>query len=361
LYIFNHQATKGKKKLDAFLKSVGTRRGADAFELLQDYAIYLQSTKVKPNQVRALVKAAKKFLRFCGTKIDNEDFKDRVTLPKQTVPDLQGTEKRQIVELLNSCKSQRLKTAILLIGATGCRPVEACSVKLSDIDFEHSMITFPAEYTKTKVERRRPMTGELAKQLQTWLKFKYSPHWNVRVNGKREYVEPKPDPDDLVLAHWHQNEKPKPEGIYDTIEDEYGELARVLNIGRKNGRRVLTLKSLRAWVKTTISDLGYSDYSEWFIGHSGSTYYRKPEKEILEIFSRIEPYLTFLDTTGVELKQASLEKRLEKSEENYNYLLRIVQRYANQNTNPMTPREQKEYDRWLAKQYEREQSRNDES
>ena len=30
-------------------------------------------------------------------------------------------------------------------------------------------------------------------------------------------------------------------------------------------------------VKTTISGLGYSDFSEWFIGHSGSTYWSKKE------------------------------------------------------------------------------------
>ena len=40
-------------------------------------------------------------------------------------------------------------------------------------------------------------------------------------------------------------------------------------------RRKITLHSFRRYVKTTISDLGYSDYSEWFIGHSGFTYWRK--------------------------------------------------------------------------------------
>jgi F0F1-type ATP synthase gamma subunit len=48
-------------------------------------------------------------------------------------------------------------------------------------------------------------------------------------------------------------------------------------------------------VKSTISDLGYSDYSEWFIGHSGSTYWRKKDNEKAETFQKIEPYLTFLN------------------------------------------------------------------
>jgi hypothetical protein len=44
-------------------------------------------------------------------------------------------------------------------------------------------------------------------------------------------------------------------------------------------RRKATLHSFRRYVKTTIFDLGYSDYSEYFIGHSGSTYYTKSERD----------------------------------------------------------------------------------
>jgi hypothetical protein len=44
-------------------------------------------------------------------------------------------------------------------------------------------------------------------------------------------------------------------------------------------RREITLHSFRRFVKTTISDLGYQDFSEYFIGHSGSTYWTKKESE----------------------------------------------------------------------------------
>ena len=64
-------------------------------------------------------------------------------------------------------------------------------------------------------------------------------------------------------------------------------------------RRQITFHSFRRFVKSTISDLGYSDYSEWFIGHSGSTYYRKKESEKVEIFKKIEPYLTFLKCLSI--------------------------------------------------------------
>jgi hypothetical protein len=67
-------------------------------------------------------------------------------------------------------------------------------------------------------------------------------------------------------------------------------------------------------VKTTISDLGHSDYSEWFIGHSHSTYYRKPQSEKLELFRKIEPYLTYLDYSELEAKGADVETKLQEKE-----------------------------------------------
>jgi hypothetical protein len=78
-------------------------------------------------------------------------------------------------------------------------------------------------------------------------------------------------------------------------------------------RRKISFHSFRRYVKSTISDLGYSDYSEWFIGHAGSTYYRKSEKEKYELFkNKIEPYLTYLDFSFLERHGADMRTRIEE-------------------------------------------------
>ena len=76
--------------------------------------------------------------------------------------------------------------------------------------------------------------------------------------------------------------------------------------------RKITLHSFRRYLKTTISDLGYSDYSEWFIGHAGSTYWRKKDNEKAEIFQKIEPYLTFLNIQQLNRQGADLETKIEE-------------------------------------------------
>ena len=74
-------------------------------------------------------------------------------------------------------------------------------------------------------------------------------------------------------------------------------------------------------MKSTISDLGFGEYSEDFIGRDASTYYRKTVKEKAEIFTKIEPYLTFLDFATLERKGADTNTRIEELE-SINQILR---------------------------------------
>jgi hypothetical protein len=75
-------------------------------------------------------------------------------------------------------------------------------------------------------------------------------------------------------------------------------------------RREITFHSFRRFVKTTISDLGYGNYSEWFIGHGDSTYWRKKEPEKAELFKKIEPYLTFLNIHQLERQGADIQSEV---------------------------------------------------
>ena len=91
-------------------------------------------------------------------------------------------------------------------------------------------------------------------------------------------------------------------------------------MGKGNGedgnerRRQITLHSFRSIVKITLSDLDYADYSEYFIGHSGSTYWRKKDSEKAEIFRKIEPYLTFLNVHQLERQGADIQTKVEELE-----------------------------------------------
>ena len=134
-----------------------------------------------------------------------------------------------------------------------------------------------------------------------------------------EYRTPSKGGTDLLFAVYQTKRKPNPHGIYDDIAKSFAKtLDRMGKGAREDGnelRRQITLHSFRRFVKTTISDLGYADYSEYFIGHSGSTYWRKKDSEKAEIFRKIEPYLTFLNIHQLERQGADIQTKVEELEE----------------------------------------------
>ncbi len=55
--------------------------------------------------------------------------------------------------------------------------------------------------------------------------------------------------------------------------------------------------------------------TEYFIGHSGSTYWRKKDSEKAELFRKIEPYLTFLNVHQLQRQGADIQTKVEELEE----------------------------------------------
>lgn len=329
-----------------FSTSPGSKRGIanryDPYELLAEFLIYLQEeqskiNKLGTNRVRHIVSVAKKFLRMCGLKIYNEDFHELVYLPRLVKTDKAPVSKTDVTTTLNACEDIRLKTAVLtLAGGSGPRPIEACALRNMDCNFLEvddalfespsffPMVTFRAEYTKMRIERVRRITKECARQMRAWYKRKYRKHKTSFVNKQTAEVvwvnvQPKPKPEDLFLAYWHYDDHRKisPRWLYGTISKEFADLMDKMGIGfeKDNDRHKITLHSFRRFVKTTISDQGLGDYSEWYIGHDTSTYYRPPESEQLLNFVKMEPYLTFLDVAKLEATSKDLQSRLDMTQE----------------------------------------------
>ena len=80
-----------------------------------------------------------------------------------------------------------------------------------------------------------------------------------------EYRTPDKKNTDLVFAVYQDKENPNPGYLYDDLSKSFGKTLDRMNKGNRqegsNGRRrQITLHSFRRFVKTTISDLGYSDF-----------------------------------------------------------------------------------------------------
>ena len=304
------------------------------YEILNDYCISLQEARLHSSTLKNRVITAKNFLEFNDIDINPRKFKLKVKFPKTIRRIKEALDKNDITNILNSCSDIKLKTYVMLLASTGMRAVEGLSIRIKDIDFDSSpvKVTIQGEHTKTKEDRYVFLTNETVEQIKKWIEYKYRERricYKDKETGKsvEEYRTPQKDVNDFLFSvrqnedddSNNTNSSNRINNFYTTLVlqfektlDRNGMGSREEGIKTRRIRRKITLHSFRRFVKTTISDLGYSDYSEWFIGHSGSTYWRKKDNEKAEIFQKIEPYLTFLNIQQLNRQGADLETKIEE-------------------------------------------------
>jgi integrase len=278
----------------------------------------------------------KNFLEYHDVDLSPRKFKLKVRLPKVIRKSKEALSKEDIIDILNECSDIRLKTYVMLLAGSGMRATEALSIRIKDLDLTcvPAKVSVRGEYTKTKVDRTIFLTQEMVQQLTSWLNYKYRTRrvcYKAEQNGKTltEYRTPSKKQTDLVFAVYQDVKKPVPFNLYNDLMKSFGKTLDRMGKGDKEDgnerRRQITLHSFRRFVKTTISDLGYSDFSEYFIGHSGSTYWTKKYADKAEIFQKIEPYLTFLNVQQLERQGADIQTKVEELEE-VNQSLRLRDR-----------------------------------
>ena len=302
----------------------------DSYDILSEYSAYLRNYGISTYTLKERVVTVKNFLEYHDIDISPRKFKLKVKLPKTIRKNKEALSKEDIIDILNACSDIRLKTYVMFLAAGGFRAVEGLSVRIKDLDIESSPVKvfIRGEYTKTKTDRIVFLTDEIVQQLKLWLNYKYrtrrvcyKDERKERGGGKiiTEYRTPQKDDNDLIFAVQQSKIKPYPNSLYTNLVRSFAKTLDRMGKGAKEdgnpNRRQITLHSFRRFVKTTISDLGYADYSEYFIGHSVSTYWRKKESEKAELFHKIEPYLTFLNVHQLERQGADIQSKVEELEE----------------------------------------------
>ncbi len=318
--------------IDEIVKRI-MRSKIDVYIVLGNYIRYLKERNtnhsISPNTLKNYVITIKNFLEYSDIDISPRKFKLKVRLPKVVRKSREALSKEDIADILNACSDIRLKTYVMFLAAGGFRAVEALSVRIKDIDLESkpAQVFVRGEYTKTKTDRVVFLTEEITQQLRSWLAYKYRKRrvcyrgQNSEQKNKKiitEYRTPEQKGNDLIFAVHQNTRMPNPDGIYDDIAKSFAKTLDRMGKGEREdgneGRRQITLHSFRRFVKTTISDLGYADFSEYFIGHSGSSYWQKKDSEKAEIFRKVEPYLTFLDLVNLERRGADVQTKVDELE-----------------------------------------------
>jgi integrase len=323
--------------LDQLIKRL-QKNQIDIYRLLSTYNLALSRENLSNISRLHLVSAAKNFLIFNDIEISDFKFRVKVRMPRVAKQHKEALDRADIQKIILGCSDIRLKTFVMLLAATGMRAGEALSIRFKDFDLDSipPKIYLKGEVTKTREGRAVFLTSEMIDQLKIFLNYRNRPRRIVKVstNGKAfaTIITPSVKPEDRIFAMRKQIKTVNNNNTalyvhlvraFELTLDRIGFAQREDN----NRRRKITLHSFRRAVKSTISDLGFQDYSEWFIGHSGSTYYRKKESEKAQLFRKIEPYLTYLDYNILERKGADVETKLLEKDKQIEGLIRKQEQF----------------------------------
>jgi integrase len=328
LYPFVYYAkSKHAKTPDELIAAIRSDK-LDVYDILSDYASYLQS-QVKKNgrgaaSVKRRVSVVKDVLTFKDIDISDNKFKAKVKLPKTIRRKKAPIDKNDIIRILQACTDIKTKTYIMMLAATGMRAKEALSIQFQGLDFKSNpaKVYIRGEFTKTRSDRFVYLTRELVSQLKDYIAWRQRErdiyYYDEKNKGKTVRYKPEKKPTDLIFAVPHRDGKNADiESMYKDMLVKVNAVVDRVGLGEldpSNGFRKVTRHSFRRFVKTTISNLGYADYSEFFIGHIGSEYYTAKEREAVEIFRKIEPNIMFLDVIALEKQGATFSDKVEQQE-----------------------------------------------
>jgi hypothetical protein len=266
-------------------------------------------------------------------------FKALVKSPRSNEPDTSPIEKKTIVSILMAISDIRLRSYVMYLASAGWRATESLTMTIGNLEnFDINTLKFTdtpfinasGRYAKTKKGKRRQLTNEMATQIEKLLSWNYRPRRiHHKINGKwvNRKVTPTPKITDPLFAPYHsevseyykqaQNSKVTKE---DTLANLYGATSKKYRqttdrLGIKwegengNGnRRAVTLHTMRRFVYTQCKRVIDEGYAKYHTGRKTHEYDKATPDEIAEDFVRVEPYLTFFDTSAVEQRQKSLEK-----------------------------------------------------
>jgi len=291
-------------------------RKIDVYDLLDDFVSYLQNNnKLNRSTIHQYLAGIRSYLLYNDIDIVNSKFKRRVTIPKNIQEEDQALDQDDIRNILLKCNNRRLKVYILILASSGLRAIEACAIRLRDLDFQSNptKLHVRGEYTKTKVSRDIFISDEASRYLKDWIEYAFK----IDVDRTKNISGPKGEY--LVFKVHNNTVSSNIRAIYQKLVPQFRMVLKSAGLGdrkesMKRGR--ITFHSFRRFVKTTISDSeAGSDYSEWFLGHRKNAYYSSKQTVRAEIYAtKVMKYLTFLDFSVLKATGKNIEARINEIE-----------------------------------------------
>gem|GEM_PF-624812 len=320
--------------LETIISSFNSK-SIDLYRFLNEFVAFLQTKNLSVSSMVQYMTSVKSYLQFHDIDIAPYKFKKRVIFPKILDDEEFVIDQNDARKIILECQNHRLKIFLLVLASSGARAIEACALRIRDINFNDSPtgVQIRAEYTKTKKARDIYISDEASRYLKEYIEHRFGIDLS-----KTKRIDERLGDCLVFQVHAINIRQVKPRVIYNKLAQEFHKVLDNADLGqRRDGiskRRKISFHSFRSLVKTALSDAddSGSDYSEWFLGHKKSTYYKKKKEARAEKYAKSMKYLTYLDYTPLqaigrsnEAKIKELEKENQLMEQKYENKIETMQ------------------------------------
>jgi len=290
----------------------------DVYKVMNDFVMYLDKSGKKASSIQVWTMGVKGFFRHHEIKIYNEDFKQRVRMPRKIQHSELPMTKEILIRLLRNC-NHRLQAVILVAVASGMRIGEIVQLRTSDIDFDSKpvMIRIRAETAKGRKSRETFLTSEASSTLQDYLKRTFG--WD---KSSKQAIP--------VFRKLENDTKHDPKAIESSLLNSLkGAISEIpdLAVKNENGRYAVHFHAFRKYFRTVVGDVVGRDFAENLAGHKLplDTYYLLPEARKKENYLKAEPHLTISDYRDIEKRLAKTAEKQKEFEYNQAMFAKALQ------------------------------------
>ena len=288
----------------------------DLYHVIRDFVIYLDKKDIKPKGLRSYLSGVKGYLRHWGIRINSDDYKQLVKIPKVIRTREIPLTKEMILRILRN-SSPKLQTVILLASSSGLRIGEIVQLKLSDIDFGSNPVKIDVrgEIAKGGASRETYVTTETAIALKDYLKKNFGwkeeqTNWNLQntiIFGRLSKNN-----GDSVAKNPSESAK---QMLQVALRREIAKIPE-LSVRNENGRRAIHFHGFRKYFRTILGNVCGRDYAEALMGHGFymDTYYQLPDEKKKKMFLEAETQLTISDYESVEKDMKVLDTKYQNLE-----------------------------------------------
>ena len=298
----------------------------DVYKVFSQFIVYFDKSGLTARAIRSYLSGVKGYLRSLGIRINSDDYRLLVKIPKIVKTREMPITKKIILQILRN-SNPKLQTAVLLASSSGLRIGEMASLRLSDIDFTSppTKILVRASTSKSRMSRETFISEEATKSLKDYLKANFGWHENslnldlsgAYIFGRTSIVKNGDIPRFSVTSAKQMLQASLLNHIKNIPE---------LSIKNENGLNAIHFHAFRKYFRTTVGNVCGRDYAEALMGHGFymDTYYQLSEEDKHQKYLSAEPYLTISDFQKVEQQYTDLSEKYEGLEKSMTELKRYL-------------------------------------